>query len=456
MTEYETFIEKKSQLANGGGFKPVFMPDAVFDFQKYLIEWCLWNARSACFADCGMGKALIGLTWAENIVRHINRRVLIVTPLAVSYQMKIEAEKFGISVSRSHTGELNGEKIIITNYERLEHFNPNDFSGVLLDESSRVKNAGSKTRKLVTEFMKKIPYRLLATATAAPNDYIELGTSSEALGYLGHVDMLNRFFKNDKNNSSQRMYFGKKMEWRFKGHAEIPFWKWVASWARAMRKPSDFGFSDEGFILPPLIENEHLVEAKTLASGMLFDLPAIGLDEQREEQKRTIKERCEKVAEIVNAKNESSLIWCNLIDEGNLLEKIINDSVQVSGKDSDEEKEEKIVAFINGGIKRLITKLKIAGFGLNFQHCAHTTYFPDHSYEKWYQGIRRLWRFGQKRPVVVDIITTEGQKMIMANIKRKAEQAEKMFINLIAQMNDAMKIERKNEYTKKASVPKWL
>lgn len=454
---YPEFIAKKSQLANGGGFKTIFMPDKAKDFQKYLIDWNLWNARSGCFADCGLGKGLIGLAWAENIIRHTNKRVLFVCPLAVSYQIQIEADKFGIEVKRSHDGGLNGN-IIVTNYERLHFFNSDDFVGIVGDEGSRIKNFNGKTRRAMTEFMKKIPYRLIATATAAPNDFIEFGTISEALGYTGFVDMLNKYFKNDKNNSAMGRHFGKKTEWRFKGHAETAFWRFIASFARAGRKPSDFGnFPDEGFNLPPLIENEHFVEANKLADGFLLDLPAVGLHEQREEQQRTIKERCEKAAELVNSKpNEPSLCWVNLNPEGDYLTSIIKGAVQISGKDNDDQKEEKFIAFINGQITKLVSKLKVCGFGLNLQHCAHTTYFPWHSMEQKYQGIRRFWRFGQQRAVVVDTVLTEGQRMILANVKRKEAQAERMFSSLIAEMKNAIKENKINEFVKQEEIPRWL
>jgi superfamily II DNA or RNA helicase len=303
--------------------------------------------------------------------------------------------------------------------------------------------------------MRRIPYRLLCTATAAPNDYIELGTSSEALGYLGFMDMLNKFFKNDQNNSATRRMYGEAPKWRFRGHAEIPFWQWVCSWARALRKPSDLGFDDQAFVLPPLVENEHLVKAERLAPGMLFAIPARDLREQREERKRTITERCEKIAEIVNH-DKPALVWCHLNDEGDMLEKIIPDAIQVSGKDSDEKKEEKLMAFTDGKARVLVTKQKIAGWGMNWQHCAHIALFPSHSYEQLYQGVRRCWRFGQKNPVTVDMVLTEGERKVQQNLQRKAQQADEMFTRLVEHMNHARGIERKNDMTKKGGLPPWM
>lgn len=451
---YNEFIEQKAQLNTNSGFNPVYMPDFLFDFQKYLLEWAVRKGRGAIFADCGMGKTPIQLAWAENITRKTNKRVLILTPLAVSHQTIGEGEKFGIECRHSHKGELfNG--IVVTNYERLHFFNPADFGGVVCDESSILKSFNGKRKTEITEFMKKISYRLLCTATAAPNDYIELGTSSEALGYLGHVDMLNKFFKNDKNNSKQGRHYGEIVKWRLKGHAEIPFWRWVCSWARAVRKPSDIDFDNDGFILPPLIEKNYVVKAETLPDGKLFSLPAVGLDEQREERRRTIKERCEKVSELVNNGNVA-LVWCHLNKEGDLLEKIIPDAVQVSGSDSDDVKESKFLAFTRGDIRVLVTKPKIGAWGLNFQHCNHITFFPSHSFEQYYQGVRRCWRFGQKNPVKVDIVTTEGELSVMKNLKRKAEQADSMFASLVAQINNVLHIEKDINYNTKEDVPSWL
>jgi hypothetical protein len=261
--KYEEFLKSKSQSDEYAGFDPVFMPDSLYDFQKALTKWAIKKGKAAIFADCGMGKSLMQLVWAENIVRKTNGRVLILTPLAVSYQTKLEGEKFGIECKRSIDGKLDS-KIVITNYQRLHYFNPDDFAGVVCDESSILKSLDGATRLAITEFMRTRPYRLLCTATAAPNDYIELGTSSEALGELGFMDMLGRFFRNEQGNISTRRFHGESVKWRFKGHAEIPFWRWIASWARAIRKPSDLGFDDGKFILPKLIQRKHLIDVTSL------------------------------------------------------------------------------------------------------------------------------------------------------------------------------------------------
>ncbi len=452
---YYKFLEDKAQSENMGGFDPVFMPDFLFDFQKALVEWAVRKGRASIFADCGLGKTPMLLSWAQNVIQKTNGNVLIITALAVGAQMVQEAEKFGIQVKRSSDGVAH-RGITITNYEQLHKFNPDDFIGCVCDESSILKSFNGSRRNEITVFMRKMPYRLLDTATAAPNDYLELGTSSEALGYLGHMDMLARFFKNDLNNSASGRMRGEVIKWRFKGHAETPFWKWVCSWARAMRRPSDLGFDDSRFVLPPLIEEEHLVIANSLADGMLFALPAVGLKEQREERRRTVQERADKVAGLVNGTGEQALVWCHLNEEGDTLEKMIPDSIQVSGKDKDEAKEEKLLAFANGKARVLITKPKIAAWGLNFQSCRHVTFFPSHSFEQYYQGVRRCWRFGQKRDVHVDIVTTEGELGVLKNLQRKSAQADRMFSNLVAEMNASMAIDRAANYSKKIEVPSWL
>lgn len=454
---YQQFIETKTQRGAENGFTPIWMPDFLFDFQAAKTEWAIRKGRAANIADCGLGKTPMGLVWASNVARKTGKPVLYLTPVAVGQQTIREAEKFGVEARLCRDGQVKqGDHILVSNYEKLHHFNPSDFGGVVCDESSILKSFAGQRRGQITQFMRKIEYRLLQTATAAPNDYVELGTSSEALGYLGHMDMLNRFFKNDLNNSAQGRMNGEVIKWRLKGHAEEPFWRWVCSWMHAIRRPSDMGFDDRAFILPGLEEVEHLIEANTLAEGMLFALPAVGLDEQREERRRTVQERCEKVASLVNHTGQPALVWCDLNDEGDTLEKLIPDAVQVSGSDSDEAKEERLIAFAEGKARILITKKKIGAWGLNFQHCNHIVDFPSHSFEQRYQGVRRCWRFGQKRTVRVDTVTTEGQRGIVKNLQRKATQADEMFTRLVASMNNAMAIESKNMHTKQMEVPQWM
>lgn len=460
MSDYQSFLARKSQLGSMGGFEPVWMPPFLFDFQKALVDWSVRKGRAALFADCGLGKTPMQLVWAQNVVEKTNRPVLILTPLAVSFQTVEEAKKFGMTAARSTDGSVPA-KIVVTNYERADRFNPNDFAGIVCDESSILKNFDGSRRATITELMRTREYRLLCTATAAPNDYVELGTSSEALGELGHMDMLGRFFRNVDNTASHRIQqrsgrdAGQRI-WRFKGHAELHFWRWVASWARAVRRPSDIGFADDGFVLPSLTEREHVAEARTKRDGMLIDLPAVGLEEQREERRRTVQERCEMVAALVSAQQNQSLVWCHLNDEGDTLADAIPGSVQVSGSDDDDEKEAKLFDFAHGNIQRLVTKPKIGAWGLNFQRCSHMTFFPSHSYEQYYQGVRRCWRFGQKLPVHVDIISTEGEKDVLKNLQRKAAQADKMFSALVGEMTAALTINRSTYTAKTIEAPSWL
>ncbi len=460
--DYATFLDRKTQLDGMDGFEATFLPEFLFGFQRALVEWAVLKGRAALFADCGLGKTPMQLVWAENVRRKTGKPVLIVTPLAVGAQTVAEAEKFGINAGVSRNGQVV-DGITVTNYERLEKFTWSDFGGVVCDESSAIKSFDGVRRQVVTDFMRKVRYRLLCTATAAPNDYIELGTSSEALGYLGHMDMLNRFFKNDQNNSAVRGGRNRWAEtgsfgppkWRFKGHAEDPFWRWVCSWARSLRRPSDLGYSDDGFRLPPLEHRQHIIEARTRAEGTLFDFPALGIHEERAESKRTIAERCEQVAELLRDA-DSAVAWCYLNPEGDRLAKLIPGSVQVSGSDSLEAKEEALTAFSRGEIRVLVTKPIIGAWGLNWQHCHRMTFFPSHSYEQYYQAVRRSWRFGQKSPVIVDIVTTEGGRNALDNLERKANQADRMFDALVRHMGDALSIERRRDMTETVEVPTWL
>lgn len=454
--KYEEFLQGKRQNNKFSGFDPVFMPKQAFDFQESLIDWAVRKGRGAVYADCGLGKSLVELSYAQNVVQKTNGNVLLLTPIAVGTQMEKEADKFGIEAKRSKDGKPNS-KITITNYEKLHLFDPDDFEGIICDESSILKNFKGVRKSEVTQFSRKMKYRLLATATAAPNDFIELGTSSEALGYLGHVDMLSRFFKNDQNNIKQGRHCGSALKWRLKGHAHDAFWQWVASWARAIRNPSDLGFSDENYILPNLIENDiEVTDADPNRHGMLFALPARGLDEQRKERRATIQERCEMAAQKAMNIKDSSVIWCNLNDEGDLLEKLIPGSVQVSGKDNDESKERKLVGFSNGEFDKLIIKPKIGAWGLNWQHCNHSVIFPTHSYEQYYQMVRRFYRFGQKRPVTIDNIFTDGDSEVINNLKRKQLQASEMFDRLVSEMYNSLSIDNTKQYINKLEVPKWL
>ncbi len=459
MNTYAQFLEGKAQTGGRYGCNPHSLPDWLFDFQRALVTWAVEKGRAAIMADCGLGKTPMQLVWADNVIRQTGRPVLLLAPLAVGQQTCAEAEKFGIEAERSKDGKVrHGARVVVANYERLHLFDPADFAGVVCDESSILKNFDGVRKSEVTAFMRKMPYRLLCTATAAPNDFTELGTSAEALGELGHMDMLGRFFVNDQNTVEVgHRNHGKAFNgWRFKGHAETAFWRWVCSWGRACRKPSDLGFSDDRFALPDLIERDHVVTARRPADGMMFTMPAVGFREEREERRRTVEERCEMAASLVQHTGEPAVIWCHLNPEGDLLSKLIPDAVQVSGADSDDEKEEAYEAFAAGRVRVLVIKPKIGAFGLNWQHCAHVVTFATHSYEQHYQAVRRCWRFGQTRPVTVDVISTEGESAIRENLRRKQQQADEMFAALVQHMNDSMTLARSASYPLKEEVPSWL
>lgn len=452
---YDDFLAGKIHLGGEFGFKPLWLPDFLYDFQRQLTEWALRRGRAAIFADCGLGKTPMQLVWAENVVRKTAGRVLILTPLAVAQQTKREADKFDIGAKVARDGVLAGAGIYIANYEQLHKFNPADFAGVVCDESSILKNFDGATRAAITEFMRTREYRLLCTATAAPNDYIELGTSSEALGEMGAADVLSKFFRKTQKTYTRRDEHRGGL-YMLRPHAVRDFWRWVCSWSRAIRSPADLGCDDGAFILPPMTTNEHVITAKTRPDGWLFDVPAIGLHEQRQERRRTIGERCEMAADLVNATGRPAVGWCHLNDEGDMLAKMIPDAVQVAGKDDDDHKVEAFEAFSRGDVRVMVTKPTIAGFGLNWQHCAHQTFFPSHSFEQWYQAVRRSWRFGQTRPVVVDVVTSEGEADVLKNLQRKQDAADRMFAELVVEMKNSLDIKAAPYGGKQVEVPSWL
>jgi len=452
--DYENFLERKRHSNKGFGFDPLWLSGTLYDFQKHLVELACRKGRFAIFADCGLGKTGISFTWAENIARKTGGRVLVLAPLAVAFQSINEANKFGIGAVYRRQGVEQGDRIVITNYEMLDRFNPSDFDGIVCDESSILKNFDGRMRSAITIFMRKIEYRLLCTATAAPNDYIELGTSSEALGYLGSQDMINKFFKKQEKTTSARHEHMSGI-YQLRPHAHKDFWRWVCSWSVSVRKPSDIGFSDHLFSLPSLYINSHVVDSKNLMEGFLFDIPAVGLAEQRKDLARTINERCEMSASLVDRNHGQSIVWCNLNKEAELLKRIIHDAVEVNGNDSVDFKEESFRRFVDGDVKVLITKPTIGGFGLNLQNCAHQTFFPSHSFEQFYQCTRRSWRFGQKNPVTIDMITTKGQENVLKNLEEKSRKSMAMFDSMVNEINNSLSV--KNEFsTTRTEVPSWL
>ncbi len=454
---YAEFLEAKTISGADSGIEVSNdqLNSMLFPFQRDLVRWALQKGHAAIFADCGLGKTPMQLEWAHQLNLATGQPVLILTPLAVGHQTVREGEKFGIEANFSRDGHKTSG-INVTNYEKLHLFAPLDFGAIVCDESSILKNFDGVRKAEITEFMRMIPYRLLCTATASPNDYTELGTSSEALGQLGYIDMLNQFFTNKNNTTDTKARFrGEMQPWRFKTHGESDFWRWVCSWARALRKPSDMGFTDDGFDLPELITRETVVKTRINWSGQLFPKIAEGLAEQRKERRATLEDRCKAAAKLVDH-DKPAVIWCHLNDEGDLLGKLIPDAVQVSGNDTDEQKEAAFRAFADGDIRVLITKPRIGGFGLNWQHCAHVVYFITHSYEQYYQAVRRCWRFGQTQPVVVDNISSEGDVKVMENLQRKSDQASVMFDSLVSQMYDSLHIAKRNGYKVNVEVPKWL
>jgi hypothetical protein len=451
---YEEFIRSKAQWNNLCGVDPGELPSWLYDFQAYLVEWALRQGRAAIFADCGMGKTAMQLAWAQRIIEVTNKPVLIVTPIAVGAQTIQESQRFGITAKRSRDGSCTGERCVwVTNYEQLHKLDPSMFAAVVCDESSAIKDFKSERKAVVVEFMRTVQYRLLCTATAAPNDFWELGTSSEALGLLGFRDMITKFFKQE---TSKDHHGWGRTKYRFRGHAEQPFWSWVCSWARSIQNPEDIGFDGSRFVLPQLIEVEHVVNSARLRDGFLFSLPARDMQEEREERRRTMPERCEMAASLVHQHEGASVLWCELNDEGDMLEKLVADSVQVKGSTSDDEKEEALIGFSKGEIKRLIIKPKIGAWGLNWQHCHNVTMFPSHSFEQYYQAVRRCYRFGQTKDVTVNIIASEGERGVIKNLHRKQEQSKKMFRELCRHMNDAMHIVTQDYFPEREKLPTWL
>jgi ERCC4-related helicase len=453
--EYQDFLIKKEHSIIKKGFKPLLLPEKMFDFQKYVTENLCLRGRGAGFMDTGTGKTIIELALSVNHIHHTNKPVLIITPLAVAFQFLTEAEKFEIDdISYSRDGTYK-TKIVICNYERLDKFNPYDFDCVILDESSILKNDEGVIRNKINNFLRKVKYRYLFTATPSPNDFIELGTSSEALGYMGYTDMLTKFFKNNEDTIKPQN-IGTK--WILKGHAIEDFFRWVSSWSISMRKPSDLGFSDEGYILPELKLNDVYVKNKNqwVENGQILMFGKIAKTRQEisKEVRMTLEERCHKAVELANI-HESTVYWCNLNDEGDLINKLDKDSVQLKGQMKLEEKEEILLAFSKNQIKKLITKPKITAFGLNWQHCNHTTYFPTFSHEQWYQALRRFWRFGQKREVYADRILSEGQVRIIESLKAKEKKSNELY-NMLNKMINSKYESKINGFDKNVKLPKFL
>lgn len=415
---YQNFIESKRLTSAPCGFtvESSQLNPALFEFQRDIVLWALKRGRAAIFADCGLGKTPQQLEYGVQVHKHTDGDILICAPLAVGHQTKMLGAQFGYEVNICRAQKDVRRGLNITNYEMLEHFDARQFAGVILDESSVLKSQDSKTRKYITEAFADTPYKLTCTATPSPNDHMELGTHAEFLGVMSRVEMLAMFFTHDG---------GDTQKWRLKGHAESEFWKWICTWAVMVRKPSDLGYPDAGFALPPLNTIHRVVESNT--DGRLFAIGAQALTERRAARKNSLSDRVQVAADLANSNDEPWLIWCDFNAEGDELEKAIPGAVQIAGSDSPNFKADAMMRFTRGEIRVLVTKPSIAGFGMNWQHCANMIFAGlSDSYEQYYQAVRRCWRFGQTRPVSCYVITSEAESTVVENIARKHASAEEM------------------------------
>jgi hypothetical protein len=431
---YEDFVAGKRRAEVGTGHQPGELNPHLFDFQHAIVSWAVRRGRAAIFADTGLGKTLMQLSWADEVASHTSGAVLILAPLAVSEQTIEQGSTFGITVRRvPHGGSPDAPGVWITNYERMDAIDFGGLRGLVLDESSILKAHDGKTRTRIIESAQGIPYRLSCTATPSPNDFEELGNQCEFLGVMTRTEMLATYFVNDTGDTGT---------WRLKGWGASKFWEWMGTWAVVLRNPSDLGFDGSRYVLPDPQYLEHVVETDPLGND-LFSRPAQTLTERRQAQRGSIEQRCQALANVVNSESsEPWLIWCHLNDEAELLQSLIPGSINVQGSDSAEYKAEQMMAFSRGTLRVLISKPKICGFGMNWQHCARMAFVGlDDSFEKFYQAVRRCHRFGQKRSVQVHLFTAENEGQILLNLKRKEEQHHEMSANMIEHMKDIMNYE---------------
>ena len=431
MQNYEDFVAGKRRAEVATGHHPGRLNEHLFDFQHAIVSWAVRRGRAAIFADTGLGKTLMQLSWADEVASHTNGAVLILAPLAVSEQTIEQGSTFGITVRRvPHGGSPDAPGVWITNYERMDAIDFGGLHGLVLDESSILKAHDGKTRTRIIESAQGIPYRLSCTATPSPNDFEELGNQCEFLGVMTRTEMLATYFVNDTGDTGT---------WRLKGWGASKFWEWMGTWAVVLRNPSDLGFDGSRYVLPAPQYLEHVVETDPLGND-LFSRPAQTLTERRQAQRSSIEQRCQALADVVNSESsEPWLIWCHLNDEAELLQSLIPGSINVQGSDSAEHKAEQMMAFSRGTLRVLISKPKICGFGMNWQHCARMAFVGlDDSFEKFYQAVRRCHRFGQKRSVQVHLFTAENEGQILLNLKRKEEQHHEMSANMIEHMKDIM------------------
>lgn len=430
-TAYAQFLAGKAMADPATGFDPVPMPDWMFPHQRDITRWALRRGRAAIFAGTGLGKTAMELVWADQVADRTAKPVLILAPLAVAHQHLREAKRFGIRAKIARTQhDIAGQVIAVTNYAKIDHFDLSAFGGVVLDESSILKAHDGKTRSRLIAECQGIPFRLAATATPAPNDFMELGNHAEFLGAMTYPEMLAMFFVHDG---------GETQKWRLKGHAESEFWRWMASWSVMLRKPSELGYPDDGYDLPSLMTEQHTAAVEYRAdidAGTLFPIEARTMQERIGARRSSIAERVEMAARIVAQKLAVPwVLWCNLNAESEALVAAIPGAVEVRGSDDEDEKERKLVAFSDGGIRVLVTKPSISGYGMNWQHCADTIFVGlNDSFEQVFQAIRRFWRFGQSKPVTAHFITSELEGAVVANLRRKEADAEIMATQMVRHM----------------------
>lgn len=429
MKDYQDFLNKKLSTFESVGFDcdDVLIPEKLFDFQKAIVKWALKKGRAAIFADTGLGKSFMQASWAEAVFQYTGNRVLIVAPLCVAQQTVKEGEKLGISIKYLREMDYDSTGVMITNYEMVENFQEaiekGFFDGIVLDESSILKHKDSKTRQRIIDLARDIPYRLTCTATPSPNDHMELGSQAEFLGIMTQIEMLAMFFVHDSGETSK---------WRLKGHGKSRFWEWLTTWAVYIKKPSDIGFNDDGYDLPPLNYINHQIGEATCD-----EISGLGLQGRQKAKKDSLEDRVKKCAEVVNSEPGSWIVWCHRNDESTMLQQLIPGSVEIKGSDKIEKKESVLTDFVNGDVKILITKPKIAGFGLNWQHCNQMAFVGlSDSFEQIYQATRRCWRFGQKKPVDIHFVCHALEGPVLENIKIKESKAEEMAQSLVGFMRD--------------------
>lgn len=459
---YRDIIRRKRVAFEARGLKTIGdLPSSLFPHQSHGVEFALRSGCAALFYDTGLGKTAMALTWGDKIMRHTNKPVLMLAPLAVGPQHVREANRLGIEakVIRDDS-EVSGACIYVLNYDRLDKIDATKFGGVILDESSILKSfTGITTRKLI-EMFARTPFRLACTATPAPNDHTELGTHAEFLSVMRRDEMLPIWFIHDSADTGT---------WRIKGHAQDDFWRWVASWARCVSKPSDLGFDDTGFILPELVTHRHEVisdvsnetGAEKDGQARLFRIPEMSATSVHREKRFSLNQRADVICEKVMAETkEPWIVWCETNEEADALISRLPDAVEVRGQHSPDEKERKLIAFSEGQSRVIITKPSIAGFGLNWQHCARQAFAGlSFSYESYYQAVRRSWRFGQKRPVHVHIACADTERTIFETVTRKADdhgamkRAMEKAMRAVSQSRQS-----KVEYSpsKEATLPAWM